>query len=137
MGAAKQHGTTEARLDRLRRRIQTWRGSDPKRRAMPAEIWAEATDLARRLGVNPVRRAVAIDYAALKRRVESRGGEEAGSAETSSAFVELPRAARDASAQGPVIELSDGHGSLLTLRLGVGAAIDVAEVMALFRRGRR
>jgi len=53
----------------LRRRIEQWRQNRTKRRAMPAELWREAVELARRYGVHPMSTNLTISYTTLKKKV--------------------------------------------------------------------
>lgn len=49
-----------------RRRIELWRKTRPKRGLMPEGLWREAAQLARIHGVNPIARALGLDYYSLK-----------------------------------------------------------------------
>jgi hypothetical protein len=101
---------------------------------MPVEMWEEAVALARPGRAWAVARALGISYQALRRRVaEAEGGVPTGSP---SAFVELSGAQilGSASAAGAVVELSDGDGRRMTVRMPAGTAVDVAAMVAAFRR---
>ncbi len=104
---------------------------------MPAELWDEATVLARELGVHPVQRALRLNHESLRRRVED-GTSPRDSAEAAGEFVELSGAQLLGLpvAAGPVIELSDGDGVRLTVRLAAGSTLDVVQLVEAFR-GRR
>ncbi len=56
-------------LEELQRRFDNWRGAGDKGRRIPEALWQSATELAREIGVNPVVRALHLDYTRLKRRV--------------------------------------------------------------------
>ncbi|MCH8177900.1 MAG: hypothetical protein IIC09_06865 [Proteobacteria bacterium] len=53
----------------LHRRFAAWREAGRMGRKIPEELWEAATELARKLGVNPVSKAIGLDYTQLKRRV--------------------------------------------------------------------
>jgi len=124
-----------AGLKQLRERIERWRRTRERRTAMPAELWTEAIALARSGRPYSVARATGINFEGLRRRMaEAATGGPAATAR--GAFVELSGAEiLGASAPpGPVVELSDGDGVRLTVRLAVGAEVDVARVVAAFRQ---
>jgi len=144
MGRTRQAGLP-ARVEQLRERIEQWRCTRERRSPMPEELWAEATDLARAGTVYQIARAVGVSYESLKRRVaEAAPDEEAGA---SSGFVELSGARLLGAAAtclpdapvggpvgpgGPVVELSDGDGLRLTIRLVAGETVDVAGLVRGF-----
>jgi hypothetical protein len=105
---------------------------------MPAGLWAEAVALARSGGTYATARALGVDFESLARRVaEARAGAEGGPVHAG-AFVELSGAQLlgAAAPAGPVVEMSDGDGVRLTIRLGGGAPLDVAGVVHGFCRRR-
>jgi len=131
--ATESNGTQGlTRLSQLRRRIDRWRRTRVKRSPMPPELWSTATELARELGVYRVAREVGVGYESLKDRVGAQGEQgEAG------AFVELAGAsllsAAPAAARSEV-ELSDASGLTMVIRLTADQAVDVAALLAAFRR---
>ena len=58
-----------ARLEGLRRRFERWRRTRQGRARIPETLWAAATRVAGRYGVNRTARALGLDYYALKKRV--------------------------------------------------------------------
>ncbi len=135
--AQRTRSATAERVKQLRERIDHWRSTRVKLWPMPAELWDEATVLARELGVHPVQRALRLNHESLRRRVEE-GTSPRGSAEAAGEFVELSGAQLLGlpMAAGPVIELSDGNGVRLTVRLAAGSTLDMALLVEAFR-GRR
>jgi hypothetical protein len=79
-----------------------------------------------------VARVLGLNFDGLRRRM----AEAAASAPPPGAFVELSGAQilGASSAPGAVVELSDGDGVRLTVRLVAGAEVDVARVVAAFRQ---
>jgi hypothetical protein len=123
-----------ARLNQLRRRIERWRRTRVKRSPMPPELWSAATELAQELGVYRVAREAGVGYESLKDRVEVHG--EHGAREAG-AFVELAGASLVSAAPataGSEVELSDASGTTMVIRLTADQAVDVAALLAAFRR---
>jgi hypothetical protein len=108
---------------------------------MPAPLWEAAVAAARSHGVSAVVRETGIGYESLRQRCETTepSGEEAGAP---AGFVELaPMTAIGelcaVPAGGAVVELRDGHGAQVTVRLGPGGreVVDLSAVVAtLWRR---
>jgi len=117
----------------LRKRIEEWRRTRDRRTAMPADLWDEAVALARPGRAWAVARALGISFQALRRRMAEAGD---GPATASpSPFVEVSGAQilGSTAASGTVVELSEGDARL-TVRMAAGAELDVAHVVAAFRR---
>jgi hypothetical protein len=135
--ARRTRSAAAERVKELRGRIEHWRSTRVKLWPMPAELWDEATVLARELGVPAVQRSLRLNHESLRRRVEE-GASPGRSGEAAGEFVELSGAQLLGLpvAAGPVIELCDGDGVRLTVRLAVGSTLDVARLVEAFR-GRR
>ena len=117
------------RVKQLLDRIEHWRRTRERRTAMPAEWWSEAVILARTEGAYPIARVLRINFEGLKRRMAE---EAAGPPSVPRGFVELS-GAQIAPSTGTVVEMEDGGGMRLVMRLGKDALVDVAEVVAVFR----
>lgn len=111
----------------LRRQVADWRANREKHGPMPGRLWQAAIELAQRHGVGNVARGARLDYGSLKRRVDE--AEVPG-------FVELS-AAEVFGGAGTVLEVIDGSGGQLTIRLAPGAQLDVIELVRSFREGAR
>ncbi len=123
----------------LRESVAHWRGSRQKGRAMPEELWAEATALAQVHGVYAVSREVGLSYESLRRRTWQREGTSREAAAVHGGFVEV-RAAQILGASvsaGARVEVWDGSGAYLAVRPGEQDNLDVADVVRAFlsRRG--
>jgi hypothetical protein len=96
---------------------------------MPADLWSEAAALARSEGAYQVHRVMRVNYDGLKRRM-------AECLPTApAAFVELSGAqllAGQARTE-TIIEVSDGTGTRMTVRLAADVAVDVARLVTAFR----
>lgn len=103
-------------LEELQRRFAAWREAGRIGRRIPEELWKSATELARQCGVNPISKAIALDYTKLKRRLaKSDVPPEKISPDASGAFVELTVNAV-ASTPKCVIEF-EGPCGKLTIRM--------------------
>lgn len=128
-------------IHELSRRVQRWRRTRSRRSPMSADLWEAAVTAARTHGVSAVARGAGIGYESLRQRC---GAEEATGrdAQAPAGFVELEpmTAFGDLLAvppSGAVVELRDGRGAQVTIRLGSGGreAVDVsALVTTLWRR---
>ena len=130
-----------ASVKKLRVRIEHWRRTRLRRTTMPAALWAEAVALAGLHGAYPVAREARVSFEGLKRRIaEAETAGRATTATRSSTFVELTGAqllgANAAPDMGAVVELSDGSGTRLAIRLAREAALDVTAIVAAFRQRR-
>jgi hypothetical protein len=97
---------------------------------MPENLWAAATRLAEKHGVNRVAAPLRLDYYSLKRRVEEGRHRRRTAAEAKAAFVEVR--AQAAAPAGSVLELEAPGGRKMTLRLS--STLDVAAVVEAFWR---
>ncbi len=123
-----------ARLSQRRRRVERWRWTRVKRSPMPPELWRAATELARELGASRVARALRVGYQSLKDHAGAPGEH---SARASGAFVELAGASLLSAAPAPVrseVELSDARGTTMVIRRAADQPVDVAALLAAFRR---
>jgi hypothetical protein len=122
-----------AGVKQLRKRIEDWRRTRGRRTAMPADLWDEAVGLAGPGRAWAVARALGISFQTLRRRMAEAGG--GAPTASPSSFVELSGAQilGSAPAPGAVVELSEGDVRL-TVRMAAGVELDVARVVAAFRR---
>ena len=123
---------------RLRTRVATFRQSHPKHTRLPAALWQDVVGLALQHGVSAVSRATGLGYATLKQRCEASTAIAAGAC-SAAPFVELRAAQVFGAAKalvtsgGAVVELTDGSGAQLTIRLGVDpSVVEVAALVAAF-----
>jgi len=118
-------------LEELQRQFAVWRRNGEKGRRIPEELWSSATELAREIGVNPVVRALHLDYNRLKRRVTGHNGSRT-QASARPAFVEL---AVDAVAPRPewVVEF-EGRNGKVTMRLAGQDSVAIAALAEALSR---
>lgn len=126
-----------AEAKQLERGIHTWRATRRSGAPMPAELWEEATGLARKHGIYIIARGLRLDYGALKKRVDDCPTGDAAESVGRAAFVELDAAQllRATDGTGPVVELARPDGARMVVRLPGGASLDVASLAAAFCGG--
>lgn len=126
-------------LEILSQRIERWRSQKPRTRAMPEELWEEASEAARSFGVGRVSTVLRLGYATLRRRSGAAGVRSKRSRVDrtapvpSSEFVELsgfPAIKSIAGGDEAVVEVAAPDGTRLTIRLK-GSTNVVALVNAL------
>ena len=119
-------------VEAVRGQLDAWRQSRTGGERIPESLWQSAAELARALGVGRVARALGVGYHPLKERVQS-SREPGHSAEKPVAFIELPVPAPMPRSEW-LVELEDGRGAKMTLRLGPGSGRDVLALAHAFWR---
>jgi hypothetical protein len=117
-------------LKDLQQRFAVWRDGGRKRQRIPEVLWDAAARLAFRIGVNPVSRALSLDYPRLKRRTaEVENGQQTRPLSAGAAFVEL---ALEPAPHMPECSLEyEGRHGKVTIRL---SGHSQPQVMALADR---
>lgn len=95
------------------------------RRTIPEPLWQAAAKLAADYGVSAVAGPLALDYYALKERLDRLDGQSVSNAP----FIELPPMPRSHASEC-VIELQDGMGASMRMHLKGG---ELPDVLALGR----
>jgi hypothetical protein len=126
-------GAAAEMIEGLRDRIEAWRGSETRGRAMPRELWEASGAAAQRLGVFRVARALSLNYQTLKRRAGMADTERpaAGRAD----FIELPCVSAPSGGglgDEAVVEMLAADGAKLTLRVKA-RSLDMAALVNAFR----
>ena len=118
-------------LEVARKELTAWRTGQEKGQRIPEPVWRTAVRAAKRHGVNPVSKALGLDYSCLKKRVGERGRSRRGAMTATPAFVEvLPDlASRDLAC---VIELEKGNGARLRICAKTANAVDWGKVREVF-----
>jgi hypothetical protein len=118
----------------LRERIENWRKTRAKPERMAEDLWRGAVKLAGRHGINPIARALRLDYYALKGWIDGRGHRRAPRATRKApAFVEVRPA--PAAPSVCLLEIEEPKGAKMTVRLS--SAAEVVAVAEAFWRCRR
>ena len=135
-GALRARAELPVGVKRLRERIERWRKTRSRRTAMPAELWTEAMALARSGPKFSIARALGISFEVLRRRMAEAA---AGDAEAKpGAFVEVSGAQLlgVTPEPGTIVEMSDGAGVRVTVRMAPGAEVDLAGLVTALKRHR-
>jgi hypothetical protein len=103
-------------VDELRDRLEAWRRSRQKGRRIPEALWSAAVGLVWVHDLNPIARALRLNYYSLKRRDEAAEAQAAGDDGASSGFVEL-EVGHAPLGEECRIELSDDAGGKMTVTI--------------------
>lgn len=126
-------------LEEAQRRFTSWRSTGRKGRRIPEELWQAAILAARELGVNPVSRALGLDYMRLKRRVTRSDGAspqtKSSPTTTGPTFVEFAMDTVTRIAEC-VVEFEGARGKF-TLRLAGHNPADVVALAEVLSRSER
>lgn len=128
-----RHAFSTTDLNRLQRQLSAWRQKRTGRTRLPEAVWGAATDLARTQGPSLVARALRLDYYKLRQRLTGTSSFPTVPA----TFVELkgaPLAGADGGESS--VELVDGTGARMTLRVRSDLATLVALAQSFWRRRR-
>lgn len=119
-------------MEPLRRQVEEWRSTRQRRERMPQALWEAAAELARQHGVNPVARALHLDFYRLQGRVQP-GSRKRATKATAPAFVQvqLPAPAHGLEC---TVELEDRRGAKMNLRLVGGGTAEVSALVQSFWR---
>jgi hypothetical protein len=135
-GAVAAPGAEREMIDELRGRIDAWRQSDSKSRAMPDDLWEDASAAAQMLGVHRVSRELGLNYQALQRRAAPGA---TLPAQSPPEFIELGGLLAMNDAGGgdeAVVDVVGADGTKMTVRLkGPSASTNLsALVKAVWKR---
>jgi hypothetical protein len=118
-------------LEQLQRRFEEFRNVRTSRGRLPAALWKEAAEAARRYGLNPTARALRLDYNRLKMHMAATPGQakQRKQVHPAPAFVELIGPTAGATTDCHV-EVESERGAKLRLEL---KGIATAELASLIR----
>ncbi len=117
------------KIEALRQQVEDWRRTRDGNEHMPEPLWAAATELAKVYGVSPVLRILRIDYRGLERRALGiRKPHSKPLRPLRQRFVELPPTSMPSRRAEHLVELEDGTGRKLSVKV---AARQLAEVLPL------
>ena len=119
-------------VEPLRCQYEAWRQTRKQGEHIPESLWEAAARLAGAFGVGRVSRALGVGYYALRERVQE-GSQPSRSGHQAAAFIELPLPTPSARVDY-LVELEDGRGAKMTLRLGPGSGSEVLALAQAFWR---
>lgn len=116
-------------LERVQPALAAWRQRRRHREAIPENLWRLIVPLAQTHGVSPVALALRLNYTALKQRTVA-GGVRPPVGKALGGFIEVPVIASPGASPW-VVELEDGRGAKLTLRLAPDLRGETTTLLAL------
>ena len=120
-----------AELDQVRGALTAWRAAPGKGQRIPDAVWRKAARAAKRHGLNPVSKALGLDYNCLKRHVAGDGRSENRSAGLSPAFMEV-RSDAPPEDLACVIEMEKGGGTRMRICVKSATAVDWCRIKEAF-----
>lgn len=135
MSRSRRFQNLPPRLEAGRQRFERWRGQHTGRARIPPTLWCTAVKLAEEFGVHRTAKVLRLNYEALKTRVNAVRCEPS-SAELPATFVELIAGTSPGAGQC-VVELDDGRGASMRIRLEQAEATILAALTRAFVRGTR
>lgn len=129
----EQHEELKLRIEPLRQQVEAWRKNKGSNEKMPEPLWEEAIALAKIYGVSPVQRILRIDYRGLERRalgILKPPAKVRWAARPS--FIELPSLPTRRAEH--LVELEDGTGRKLSLKIAAGHLAEVLPLAQAFWR---
>lgn len=129
----EQHEQLKLGIEPLRQQVEEWRKHKGINEKMPDPLWEGAIALAKVYGVSPVQRILRIDYRGLERRAFGiLKGPAGAKAPVRPHFVELP--SLPARRAEHLVELEDGTGRKLSLKIAAGHLAEVLPLAQAFWR---
>ena len=122
----------QSEVEPLRCQFEAWRQTRKHGEHIPQSLWEPAAKLAGAFGVGRVSRALGVGYYALKERAPD-GCQPSRSDNQTAVFIELPLPTPIPQSDS-VVELEDGRGAKMTLRLASGSASQVLALAQAFWR---
>src|SRR4030042_1025648 len=123
-----------AKLERARRRLESWRKTRRSRSRIPEHFWVSFVKLVREYGLHKTARTLGLDYACLKKRFESSEsatGSGLGGPEPTPAFIELIPSS-PAPCSECIVELEHPRGAKMRIHLKTGTPPDLAALSTSF-----
>ena len=118
-------------LGQVREELAAWRADPEKGKAIPDSVWLKAASVAKQHGVNPVSKALGLDYTYLKKRVTGGGGRKRRRCGLVPAFVEV-KAEPSSAELACVIELEKGSGTRMRICVKSASSVDWGRIKEAF-----
>ena len=121
-----------AELEQVRGELAAWRAKPEKGQKIPDRVWRKAVRAAKRHGVNPVSKALGLDYSCLKKRVLEGNGNGNGHVALPPAFVEIEAAQTSTDDLACVIELEKNGGTRMRICVKSAGSVDWCRIKEAF-----
>lgn len=136
----RQEEAIEKRINLARERITSWRQTRKSRGdRIPADLWDEAVALAKEVGIQPIRRALGLQYTKLRELVDKPASKEReANSSRNEKFLELDIAPFFGTTTnlGPVVEVFSSDGARMKVQYSQGNELNLLGLIEAFRRGR-
>ena len=120
----------QVELKQVRDELTAWRAT-PGKRKIPEPVLRKAVQVAKRHGLNPVSKALGLDYSCLKRRVDERCKSRNRRVDLVPAFVEV-RPEPQSDDRACVVELEKSNGTRLRICVKAATAVDWSKIKEVF-----
>ncbi len=120
----------ETELEQVRGALAAWRAEPGKGQRIPDALWRKAVRAAKRHGLNPVSKALGLDYNCLKKHA-AEGGNRKRTAELAPAFVEV-KPASPLEDLACVIEMEKGGGTRMRICVKSAGSVDWCRIKEAF-----
>jgi len=121
-----------SKVEPLRCQWEAWSQNRKQGEHIPENLWDATVELAAQFGVGRLCRALGVGYHALKERAQA-CRDRSRSENKPAAFIELPVPAPTARIDY-LVELEDGRGAKMTVRLAPGSGSEVLALAQAFWR---
>ena len=118
-------------LEQVRGALAAWRACPGKGQRIPDAVWRKAVHAAKRHGLNPVSKALGLDYNCLKKHVSEGGRNGRRTVEPAPAFVEVKSEAPSEDL-GCVIEMEKGGGTRMRICVRSAGSVDWCRIKEAF-----
>ena len=120
-----------AEMEQVREALATWRATPGRGQRIPDAVWRKAVRAAKRHGLNPVSKALGLDYNCLKQHVAGSGPGGKKPVELTPTFVEvMPEVPPDDLAC--VIEMEKGGGTRMRICVKSAGSVDWCRIKEAF-----
>ena len=120
-----------AELEQVREALAAWRAAPGKGQRIPDAVWRKAVRAAKRHGLNPVSKALGLDYNCLKRHAAGSGWNRKKAVALAPAFVEVNPVA-PVEDLACVIEMEKGGGTRMRICVKSAGSVDWCRIKEAF-----
>ena len=121
-------------LARVQKQFSVWRSSRQRGTVIPQRLWRAATELSEQYSVSKIAHTMGLDYVKLRERIESSRAmesEQAWLGVAGNGFVEVGAVPGTSNIEC-LVEVEDGTGRKLKMRLIGTSGVEAAEIARVF-----
>ena len=118
-------------LEQVREALAAWRATSQKGQRIPDALWRKATRAAKSHGLNPVSKALGLDYNCLKKRAAESGWSRKKAVVLMPEFVEV-KPASPPEDLACVIEMEKGGGTRMRISVKSAGSVDWCRIKEAF-----